>query len=274
MKKILIAFNGAHFPTSSLDFAVDMNNDAPIMLTGIFLPSVDYANFLNFTYYGLAVPPFYIDEYADDKQQIEKNKEAFKAFCSRHNIKYRIHDEIMEDIIKGLCVETRFADMLVLNSLYFSEGLGDMVQDDYIEKTLHKAECPIVLLPAAYDAPENIVIAYDGSPSSMFAIKQFVYTLPHLTDLNTLIVYIGKEDHDIPSWELIKEYAPNHFNQLAIFKLDIDARKYLSSWMEERGATMLVCGAFGRSNFSQLFKETFVKELIQEAETPLYIAHP
>lgn len=274
MKKVLIAIDGAHFPTSSLDFAVDMNNYAPIMLTGIFLPSVDYANFLNFTYYGLAVPPFYLDEFADDKQQIEKNKEAFKQFCNDHNIKCKIHDYVMVDIQKELCIETRFADLMILNSLYFSEGLGDMVQDDYIEKTLHKSECPIVLLPASYEAPENIIIAYDGSTSSMFAIKQFVYTLPHLTELNTLLVYIGKADHDIPSWELIKEYAPNHFNQLAIFKLDIDSKKYLTTWMEERGPTMLISGAFGRSTFSQLFKETFVKNLIQAAETPLYIAHP
>ncbi len=274
MKKVLIAFDGIHIPNSALEFALDLNNESPVMLTGVFLPSMDYADFLNYTYHGLAVPACYTNAFDGDKQKIEKNKEAFRKFCNDHHIKHKIHDDITLDIQRELCEETRFADLLILNNLQFSEEIGEVVQEDYIERTLHKTECPVVLLPAFYKKPESIVIGYDGSTASMFAIKQFICTLPHLTNLNTLLVYIGKEHQDIPSWELIKEYAPNHFNKLAIFKLDINSKKYLNNWLQEKNATMFVSGSYGRNIFSELFKHTFVKDLIQACETPLFIAHP
>ncbi len=74
MKKVLIAFDGAHISASALAFALDLNSQSPIMLTGVFLPSMDYADFLNYTYHGLTVPSYYTNAFDDDKQLIEKNK--------------------------------------------------------------------------------------------------------------------------------------------------------------------------------------------------------
>jgi hypothetical protein len=43
MKKIILAFDGANFSEGSFNFARKMNEISPILLTGIFLPQVNYA---------------------------------------------------------------------------------------------------------------------------------------------------------------------------------------------------------------------------------------
>jgi hypothetical protein len=273
MKKVLVIFDGAHFPSSTLDFALEMNRNEPILLTGIFLPSVDYAEAMRYLYYGNALVPLYLEEYEDDAVSIKKNMEHFEAFCKQHHIRYRIHGNIRKGIVKELQHQTRYADVMVISSMHFYENLGEMMQEDYLDGTLHKTECPIILLPGAYSKPDNIVFAYDGSASSMHALRQFIYLFPQWTDLNTLIIYAGDGSDDIPFLALIKEYASQHFSKLGYYKLNADPKKYFATWIEEKGAALLVSGSYGRSAFSELFRRNFLKEIVKEQSAPIFIAH-
>lgn len=63
MKKVLVVFDGEHFPSATLDFALELNSREPIVLTGIFLPSADYADIMSYSYYGNALAPFYPETY-------------------------------------------------------------------------------------------------------------------------------------------------------------------------------------------------------------------
>lgn len=273
MKKILVVFDGAHFPTSTLEFALKLNEESPILLTGLFLPSVDYAEAMSYYYYGAAVAPMYLTEYDDDPIAIKKNIDRFEAFCTDHHIRYRIHDTIKKQVVKELQSETRYADLLVMSSIHFYENLGEMIQEEYLTDTLHKAECPVVLLPGEFVMPQNVILAYDGSPASMFAIKQFIYLMPFLTDVETMIVYADDKKGDIPFIDQIKEYAAHHFNALGYYKLSADPKKYFSTWLENKGPSLLVSGSFGRSAFSELFHKNFLRDVIKEHNIPVFIAH-
>ena len=44
MKKVLLAFDGTNYSKSSFEFAKRMNEFEPILLTGVFVPQVNYAN--------------------------------------------------------------------------------------------------------------------------------------------------------------------------------------------------------------------------------------
>lgn len=273
MKKVLVVFDGSHFPTSTLDFALELNAREPIMLTGIFLPSVDYSEALSYAYYSQSLAPLYLEEYDSDDKAIYKNKGLFEDFCKEHHIRYKIHDDILGKVTKGLQMETRYADLLILSSTHFYENLGEMVQEEYLTGTLHKTECPVVLLPGAYSRPNNVILAYDGSASSMHAIKQFIYLLPQFSNLKVLVMHAGDDEKDMPSLSFIKEYAGQHFSNLSYYKLDADPKKYFSSWLENKEFPLLVSGAYGRSSFSELFKTNFLKEVVKAQQVPLFIAH-
>lgn len=140
---------------------------------------------------------------------------------------------------------------------------------------MHYAECPIMIIPEKFDYPKSIILAYDGSPSSVYAIKQFSYLYPMLSDLDTLLVYASdRNEDDFPDYSYIEEFATRHFKNLTFFKLNADPKKYFDTWIEDVGKAWLVSGSYGRSSFSEVFKRNFVQDIIMEHKLPVFIAHP
>jgi len=274
MKKILIAFDGIHFPQATLDFAWSLHLQEPILLTGIFLSSTDYAESVNYLYYGTALAPLYIQEYNEgETAQIKANMEHFRTFCQTRHISYKIHERTHQHITTSIQEETRYADLLILSGKNFYENLGNSLQKEYLTDTLHKAECPIILLPENYVQPQKIILAYDGSETAMHAIKQFSYLFTTFTDLETHVIYAEDSKKEIPYENLLREYISAHFSNLAYYKLEIDSKKYFNTWLENKDAALLVSGSYGRSAFSELFRRNFLREVVRELKTPLFIAH-
>ena len=44
MKKVLVAFDGSNFSEGAFEFARRLNELEPILVTGVFMPQVEYAN--------------------------------------------------------------------------------------------------------------------------------------------------------------------------------------------------------------------------------------
>jgi hypothetical protein len=109
----------------------------------------------------------------------------------------------------------------------------DVQPNAYMKEILHSTECPILLLPERSDLPGSIVLAYDGTPSAVYAIKQFAYLFPELSDIPTYLVFVN-------------------------------------SWITGRENPWLVTGSYGRSELSQL---CFIAGMIREHKIPVFIAH-
>lgn len=270
MKKVLIAFDGKHFSESAFAFVNQLNQKSPVLVTGIFLPAIDYAELL-YSLGGMSGPIYYQDVPFDDTDIIQGNIDRFKELCTEYGIEYRVHPDVEKHVIAEVQEESRYADLLVISSELFYQNLGADTQKDYIETVLHKSQCPVVLIPEQYGTPENIILAYDGSDDSIFAIKQFFYLLPEFTKLKTLLFYSGT--HDVPSLENIKELTDCHFSDLYIYRMEADARRYFNTWLEDNGKSFLVAGAYGRSLFSEMFKKSFIADTIQEHKIPIFVAH-
>ena len=90
MKKILIAFDGTHFSEGAFDFAKKLNDLQPILLTGVFIPQVSYANLWS---YGDAMAgPLYSPLVMEDNTGLlEQNIEHFQSLCKKNNISYLVH---------------------------------------------------------------------------------------------------------------------------------------------------------------------------------------
>ena len=271
MKKVIVVFDGHHFSEGAFEFVRQLNEKERILVTGLFLPVIDYAELL-YSLGGLTGPAYYSDFAFEDTGLVQKNISHFKELCKQHGIEYNLHPDLNRHVITEIKFQSRFADLLVLSSELFYENLGEDLQEDYIENVLHKAECPVLLVPEHYNFPQNAILAYDGSESSVFAIKQFAYLLPWFTQMKTLLVSAIK-DADIPDVKYIEEYAGSHFKNLTITKLHLSPRVYFNSWLSEHGRSILVTGAYGRSALSELLKKSFISEAIHAHKLPIFIAH-
>jgi len=266
-----MVFDGQHFSKGAFDFACRLNEAEPILLTGIFLPSIDYTSTI--VYYMGIESPLYYPMLDSEDEMIAENIKKFKALCEKNNISYRVHEKIAGTILDGIRHETRYADLLILSSELFYINLGTGTQNEYLHNTAHNAECPVLLVPEKYQYPSSVVLAYDGSASSIFAIKQFAYLFPQLTSLNTILVYVSAKGDDLPDSDYVKEFTARHFPSLSFLKLDIDPKHYFNTWLQEAGSSILVTGAYGRSLVSEIFKRSFVSEIIKDNSMPVFVAH-
>ncbi len=114
MKKILLAFNGRHFSKAAIGFAENLNEKNPILLTGAFLPHVDYANLLSAWGGGSAGPLFVPVAEGENSEAVQENIRQFESYCIKNGIEYRIHKDFDDFALAELKKEARFADLLII----------------------------------------------------------------------------------------------------------------------------------------------------------------
>jgi hypothetical protein len=143
-----------------------------------------------------------------------------------------------------------------------------------VQDTLHGAECPVLVVPEKFRFPVNNILCYDGSESSVYAIKQFAYLFPEMSQNPTILIYAkGNADTEFPDEVNMEELVARHFPQLTITMLDLEPGKDLRAWLAEKEAAIVVSGSFGRSLLSRLFKKSFAAGLINDHRLPVFIAH-
>lgn len=273
MRKLILALDGIHYSESAFDFARRLNEIQPVLLTGIFLPQTSYANIWSYAD-GVGAPMFVPAIEEDDMETIEKNIEKFETACIRNGIEFRTHKDFNDLALPELKKESRFADLMIIGSERFYENMGVGDPNNYLKEAIHNIECCVVVVPEKYNFPDVNILAYDGSDSSVFAIKQFSYLLPEMADNPTLLTYANIENEPgLPNESLIEELATRHFSNLTVSKLEIDSRKYFSTWVADKKSAIVVAGAFSRSSFSQFFKKSFVRDIIKEHNVPVFIGH-
>lgn len=274
MKKILLAFDGSNFSKGAFEFARRLNDMEPILVTGVFMPQVDYANLWSYASAAGAGAGFIPLLEEEDADLVQKNILKFEELCQKNGIAYRVHKDFYSFALPELKKESRFADIIILSGELFYKGVIESNQFDYLRDALHSAESPVLIVPEHYEFPDNNILSYDGTGESVYAIKQFAYIFPELTLNPTLLVYAEDEENkDFPSKQHIVELVTQHFKDLTFYKLESSSKKYFSKWINERSGSILISGSFSRSIFSQLFRKSFVTEIIREHKVPVFIAH-
>jgi len=273
MKKILLAFDGTHFSEGAFRFAAMLHRNGGALLTGVFLPQVNFSNLWSYASAaagaGTPVIPLLEDE---DLETIQQNIERFESLCQRHNIPYGVHRDYNDFAVPQLVKESRFADLLIVGCESFYEEAGGE-PNAYLKELLHLSECPVLVVPEQFTAPDSVVLTYDGSASSVYAIKQFANLFPELAANKALLVFVKDEEKTLPEETNIKELVHLHYPNLSVLKVELPKTGYFSAWVSERRNSILVSGAYGRSAFSQLFRKSFVSDVIRNHLMPVFVAH-
>lgn len=272
MKKIILVFDGSNFSEGALDFARQLNMLKPILLTGVFLPQAELSYF--WSYAGASTVPLVPLVEGSESDLVQKNIEHFERLCRTYGIEYKVHKDYFDLVLPAMKKESRYADLMILGSETFYETVEASTPNVNLREALHDVSCPVLLVPEKFDFPTSTILAYDGSEDAVYAIKQFAYLFPELANRKTLLVYANDNDTgNIPDMNEIQELVSRHFPNITLFNLNLDHKKYFSKWILEKGSSLLVSGSYGRSGISQLFKRSFVKDVISEHRLPVFIAH-
>jgi hypothetical protein len=275
MKKIIIALDGDHFPKGAFEFAKYINTQNEILLAGIFLTPVDYSKLMAYTtgVQGVAVMPEWLMKKNDD-EIVNRNIQLFEEACTADGLHFRVHRDNDLMALASLVEETRFADLLLISSDLFYKNIEQKQPNYYLEEVLKKTECPVMLVPENFKTPSQVLLSYDGGESSMFAIKQFAYLFPELTNLETIMLSVSDDNPAaLPEFDMVTELLARHYSDLQLQNVHMPDKKSFVEWLACQPNSYIVMGAFSRSTFSELFKKSFAKDIIRDIKMPIFISH-
>lgn len=276
MKKITAAFDGLKFSASTLQYAMDIACNSESLLVGVFLD--------DFTYHSYKLTDMVGEEGVSAvkvKSLIEKDTETrkkavmtFEDACTRAQIKHVVHHDksiALQELIK----ETVYSDLLIIGASETLTHHDEELPTQFIRDLLAEVQCPVLIVPTAYQKIERVVILYDGDPSSVYAAKMLSYMLPELKSLPTEIVSVKVEQTQstFPQEYLINEFISCHFPEAKFNLLEGMPEREIIEYLEDSQNTLVVLGSYRRSMVSRWFKPSMADLIIRKTRLPLFNAH-
>jgi uncharacterized protein (DUF1778 family) len=129
---------------------------------------------------------------ANDDETRKKSVELFKQACQDAQVNFSIqHDKNIA--YKEIIHESLYSDLLILNSKETFTNYEEKTPSRFIKNILEDIQCPVILVPEKFNVIEKIILLYDGTPASIFAIKMFNYIFPENSIKNIELLSIKKK---------------------------------------------------------------------------------
>ncbi|SHL61150.1 Universal stress protein family protein [Chitinophaga jiangningensis] len=276
MEKILFITDAMSLNYQALDFAAFLCNLTHSKLTAIFLENLEYEERPPSALKSKAAESgatAQVDTHELKSQCCEMNIKHFKEACERRGINSAIHRDRgvpLQEIIQ----ESRYADLVLIDAETSFANQRESVPTKLVKDVLLDAECPVMISPVSFEGIEQVIFTYDGSPSAIFAIKQFTYLFPELKQqpIQVFTVNNGKEsDHkDVSN---MKEWMNNHYSSVNFVKRKGNTNAELLEFLLTSKNSLIVMGAYGRSTLSNLFKPSHATSVLRLISQPVFIAH-
>jgi len=261
MEKILLALDAMSLNMNTIDFGCYIARLTHSRLTGIFLEGLKEER------------PVPVVE-GDGAATVETNIHRFREACVCRETLSLIHRDRgvpLSEIIE----ESRFADLLIIDPETAFNRKDTLSPGRFVKDVLRAVECPVLIAPYTCGEIDEIVFAYDGSASAVFAIRQFAHLFPEMRNKPVKIVSI-REDEDLAIEEQfkMKEWLRAHFDNLHFeIRHGGGASDQLFAYLIEKKNAVVVMGAYGRNELSNFFRPSRANLLVKTVNLPIFIAH-
>src|SRR5450432_890906 len=176
MEKILLAMEGFRQNTYAIDFACYLAKLTGSRLTGVFLEGNEDGTGPEIVHRGEELvrlegpePISYTLAQDTGKDPVLEHVHRFREACICREVPARIHRDRgvpLGDILK----ESRFSDLIVVDPETSFRRSEKEFPGQFIKDVLLAAECPVVVSPYAFESLDEVIFAYNGTSSSVFAI--------------------------------------------------------------------------------------------------------
>jgi hypothetical protein len=176
--------------------------------------------------------------------------------------------------VEDILLESRFSDLIVVDPETSFHHIEKGFPGRFIRDVLLAAECPVLVSPYSFDSLEEVIFAYNGTSSSVFAIKQFTYLFPEFKHKKAVVVNVRNgEESAIEEQFKMKEWLSAHYEAVDFVLLKGDASDELFGYLLGRKNAIVVLGAYGRGILSRFLKPSHASLLLRTINLPIFIAH-
>lgn len=278
MNKVIAAVDGLKLSESTLGYAVYLAKKFDAHIVAAFLEDITYH-----ATPGTNEEEFVLTDWSQMDVVIEKEHQVRAASQKKLETKFEaegVHYTIHRDkalALEHLIEESRYADLLLIDGNERFSNVDYSKPSRFLKNVLSEAQCPVMVVQSAFKPIDRFVFAYDGSPSSVYAIKQFSYLFPVKQQQEVEIVMITDEKHTnhFPHQHLLKELLKRKYTTVlqSIIKSSNTDNAIITHMQTENKNCMLVLGAYQRSAFSRWLYQSIADALISELDIPLFVAH-
>ncbi len=261
MEKILLAMDALSINTNAIDFACYIAKMTRSRLTGVFLEGlVDERPVVSVTH-------------SQPETAIEGNIHRFRESCICRETASLVHRDRGVPLSE-IIVESRFADLIIVDPETAFSRKDATLPGRFVKDVLKSAECPVLIAPYSFEAIEEVFLTYDGSASSVFAIKEFTHLFADLRHKRTTVVSIRHDaENTLQEQFKMKEWLRAHYDDLHFEIRDGQAADELFGYLIEKKHAIVVMGAYGRNLVSTFFRPSRASLLVKTIDLPIFIAH-
>ena len=274
MQRIVVVTNSTSGSPHALDFACYLGRLTNSKISGFFFDDLapdkavslypvsdtDHRNLQNGTP-SVAHQP--------DATVIDQRISLFKNACEKRDVRFSIHRDA-EGSVKEIISESRYADIVVAEV-----GTSfDKKAEHFVKELLKEAECPVIVAPESFEGIDEIVFTYNGSKSSMYAIKQFCYLFPQLDDKKVTVIEVEEEEASSrEERDKFREWLSGHYSSIGYNSVKGNTEAELFAALLLKKNVFIVMGAYGRGRLSSFFRHSTADLLVKTITQAIFIAH-
>jgi nucleotide-binding universal stress UspA family protein len=177
-----------------------------------------------------------------------------------------------------VAARAHYADLVVLAKPY---GPGKGIEDEAVlEAALFEGAAPVLVVPGEgmpRTDPRKVVLAWNESREALVAARR---ALPFLTRAETVTILVidpsphGPERSD-PGGLLCQMLVRHGVNaEVTVLARSLPrVSDVLARHLRETAAELLVMGAYGHSRFREAILGGATRNMLEEAEVPVFLAH-
>lgn len=276
MLKLVYIANAGSLNIHAIDFACFIAALSKSKLKGVFIENKDEEKNSYFSFGSKhSSDTIVIEKEAvkKDRIMIAENVHLFKEACTSRNTNYSIN-RFVGDPVKKAIEESRFADVIIIDSTLSFEEKPENIPTHFVKQLLAHSECAVMLAPPRFNRLDEITFTYDGSSSSVRAIKQFSYLFPDLRNKKAVVTEVVPTDFlEISKREQLNEWLDAHYTNYEMDILQGIPENELMVYLLGKKNNMVIMGAYGRSSLSRFFKHSSLDVLAKVLTQPVFIMH-
>ena len=275
MDKILYVTDAVRLNRSCVEFACYLCNLTHSHLTGVFLENRELELRSHEQINEIAAIPSIPGGRFDEQKELYRDDSIrrFTHTCGYNGVNCITH--INPGIpLTEVVTESRYADLIVVDAASSFKWKEEGMPSTFALDLLKHSECPVFIAPDNFNGVEEIVFAFNGSATAMFAIKQFTYLFPELSHHKATLLVVSENGRKVDNEVWLKEWLDDHYDDVAIdVQENARAGDGLLEQLFKKDNAIIVMGAFGRSALSELFIPNPGNAVVRMVNQPIFIAH-
>jgi len=278
MQNILLVLDGTEPNSNATDFACFIASLTHSNLHAIFIQNIkgeDQPALKNL----FALP--YVEtitarDFPENKQHEDARTELEKIFtttCMNRGINQRISYNRKAEV-REVLTESRFADLIILDPQTSFSKSDDGTPSGFVKEILTGAECPVILTPYSFSAIDELIFTYDGSRSSVYAIRQFANMFSKLASKKLTVLQIDESaGSKIDEKEKLEALLNCHFSKVVYRQFIGSPGDEMFEYLLGKENAFVIMGAYGKGPLSNPFRHSRADLLVKTINLPLFTAH-